>query len=384
MKIKRISIYHEFHCTGSDCPVNCCKGWQIPVDKNTCQKFLQEKGLFGILLRCSIVHKNDITAFRSVLGKCPFLGIDKLCTIQKKHGTAYMPLVCIQFPRQLYNLDFFCEETLYLACPEAARLFLSYAQQGKPFDFTEIQGTVDYPVNTTNDDEQFLYHLIEDRAQLIQLLHEGIPYDSMEILLYGQQAQNACLHQSSLPRPIEVVKHHSATMSKSFSGVEQTDKQNRFFMDFTVLDTLFFNGFYHPSLQTTLPFLYKLCRRYLREFGTFSRFSSKTANQKLILLQEHLFDLVPDLGIILNRYYEYYLLTNFLDIFEDYSFSKHLLFGIAKTNMLCLFFALYAKHKKSLSVEELSKIMAVYERRAPQLEDALKLLSIPSCDLIEH
>lgn len=64
----------------------------------------------------------------------------------------------------------------------------------------------------------------------------------------------------------------------------------------------------------------------------------------------------------------------FLDIFEDYSFSKHLLLGIAKAHMLWVFIALYAEHKKLLTTDELAKIIAVYERRAPQIEDALKLL----------
>ena len=60
--------------------------------------------------------------------------------------------------------------------------------------------------------------------------------------------------------------------------------------------------------------------------------------------------------------------------FEDYSFSKHLLYGIAKAHMLWLFLALYAENKKALDTDEIAKVIAVYERRAPQIEDALKML----------
>ena len=77
---------------------------------------------------------------------------------------------------------------------------------------------------------------------------------------------------------------------------------------------------------------------------------------------------------LLSRYYEYYLYTDFLDTFEDYSFSKHLLYGIAKAHMLWLFLALYAENRKQLSIDEIAKVIAVYERRAPQIEDALKKL----------
>lgn len=82
---------------------------------------------------------------------------------------------------------------------------------------------------------------------------------------------------------------------------------------------------------------------------------------------------------LLNRYYEYYLYTDFLDTFEDYSFSRHLLYGIAKAHMLWLFLALYAENKKQLTTDEIAKIIAVYERRAPQVEDAVKSLIQTIC-----
>ena len=133
--------------------------------------YLNEKGLFGTLLRCSIEKTDELVAFRSTPRGCPFWGLDRLCTKQKKHGPAYKPAVCIQFPRQLYNLDFFCEETLYLACPESARLFLVSVLADKPFDFAESEGTVTYEVNTTNDDREFLDHLLSARSQLASMLN---------------------------------------------------------------------------------------------------------------------------------------------------------------------------------------------------------------------
>lgn len=359
LKIKRISIYHEFQCTGAACPANCCKGWKIPIDKASYLKFLQEKGIFGTLLRCSIIKGEDIISFRNELGRCPFLGFDRLCTIQKNHGIEYMPLVCKQFPRQLYNLGFFCEETLYLACPEAARLFFAHAQQGTSFVFEETEEDASYEVNTTNDDEAFLEYLLQSRENLSQMLRGDCSYDSMSILHYGQDAQNACLNKTPLPNPFD----YHEELSKHYV------------MDCDIIDKLFFNGFFHPSLKTLSPFLYKLCKKYIKTFGFPNRRNTKTAERRLMDLKEHLRMLLPDLDKLLDRYYEYYLQTNFLDIFEDYSFSKHLLFGMAKTNMLWLFFALYAKSKKHVSIDELVKIMAIYERRAPQMEDALKLIN---------
>lgn len=356
MLIKRISILNEFHCTGADCSFNCCRGWKVPIDHDMYMKYLHEKGVFGFLLRCSIENKEELIAFRSTPHGCPFWGLDHLCTMQKKHGMDYMPAVCIQFPRQLYNLEFFCEETLYLACPESARLFLVSVAENKPFDFTTTEGTVSYEVNTTNDDREFLDYLLKSRDELASMLQNRTRFDSMAIIEYGRDAQNACLAQSPLPSPLD------------YASEEQYQ------INLEKMNTLFFNGFYHPSLRTISPFLYKLCKKYLRRFGAYRQNNTAVGDKKLTALKKSLYQKIPDLDTLLNRYYEYHLYTDFLDTFEDYSFSKHLLYGIAKAHMLWLFLALYAENRKQLSIDETARIIAVYERRAPQIEDALKRL----------
>ncbi len=356
MQIKQISIYNKFQCVGASCSVSCCRGWKIPINHDMYLKYLNEKGILGTVLRCSIEKKEDMAAFRSTLHGCPFWGFDRLCRIQKKYGTAYMPTVCIQFPRQLYNLDFFCEETLYLACPEAARLFLVFVLENKPFDFSVTEGDAGYEVNTTNDDKAFLDYLLQSREILISMLKDNTAYNSMSILDYGRDAQNACLAQKTLPNP----KDYTSDIYD--------------ILDCKKINTLLFNGFYHISLRTISPFLYKLCKKYIHQIYHLSQVNPAAADRKLIRLKENLYQKLPDLDLLLNRYYEYYLFTNFLDIFEDYSFSKHLLYGIVKTHLLWVFIALFAVNKKQITMEELAKIIAVYERRAPQLEDALKRL----------
>jgi hypothetical protein len=133
------------------------------------------------------------------------------------------------------------------------------------------------------------------------------------------------------------------------------------------MNKLMFNGFYHPNLRTTSPFLYKLCRKYIRELGTLAKTRPTVADNKLNRLIQDLHGKIDNLPNLLKRYYEYFLLADFLDIFEDYSFSKHVAFGVDKTNMLLVFLAVYAKGKSTVSVDEIAKIIAVFERRAPQI-----------------
>lgn len=359
MKVKRISIYNEFQCIGAECPVNCCKGWRVPLDEEVCQKYLLEKGDLGVRLRRSIRNEEGIPAFRRNWGKCPFWGKDRLCSLQKERGAAFMPQVCVQFPRQLFHLGFFCEETLYLACPEAARLFLVQAGQGKHFFFEESEEDVAYKVNTTNDDADFLDYLLMAREQLVGMLDGASSYNSVSILEYGRNAQSACLSGSKLPAPLE----YANCSTKHFA------------LDCTDFNRLFFHGFYHPYLRSHSPFLHRLCQKYIRELGIPGRINRRSANEKLVSLKAGLYLKIPELDRLLDRYYEYELLTGFLNIFEDYSFSKHLLWGMAKTEMLWLFLALYAKNKEKITEAEIANILAVFERRAPQMAAGFKSIS---------
>lgn len=359
-EIRRISIFDEFQCAGQRCSINCCQGWKIPINHDVYMKYLHEKGLFGTKLRIFLKRGEQTASFRSPFGRCPFWGNDRLCSIQKKHGENYMPAVCVQFPRQLYNLSFFCEETLYLACPEAAKLFLECAYSDKPFEYHIIEGVPEYEVNTTNDDKNFLNYLVKSRAELTAMLRDGMSFDSMAILDYGREAQSACLIMATadggLPSPRDYSSEECFTI-----GIEEVNK-------------LFFEGFFHPNLGIISMFLHKLCKKYIRKIGKLGRLNPGAADKKLRNLQDGLYRKLPELDKMLNRYFEYYLLTNFLDIYEDYSFTRCLLYGIVKTKMVMLFLALYAENKDSIDREEIAKIIAVYERRAPQMKDALKKL----------
>jgi len=377
MIIKQISILKQFQCTGAACPANCCRGWKIPIDDKAYEKYITEKGLLGFLLRCFLVKREELTSFR--FGKhrccCPFWGIDRLCGLQKRRGTDYMPLVCVQFPRQLSNFGTFCEETLYLACPEAARLFIEQARAKLPFRFEEHTGKADYEENTTNDDLDFLNYLLQSRDELITMLEGGCGLD-INLLRYAKDTQDKCLSYGALNAGEHLGSGRFALPSPL---AYQPADAAPFTVDASAMYTLFFKGFYHPSLKRLSPVLYKLCQYYIREFYTLTKKNPQAADAKLKTLMERVYDDIPDFDALMTCYYEYYLQKNFLDIFEDYCFLKHMLCGMAQARMFQLFAALYCKYRRRkkkhpLSTQELSLIMGVYERRAPQIEDALKEL----------
>lgn len=367
MKIKQISLLTDFKCTGSSCPANCCKGWKIPIDENTYHKYITQPGLLGTVLRLSIKKKEEITSFRSTPRGCPFWSFDKLCGLQKKYGEALMPQVCRQFPRQLYNLEFFCEETVYLACPEVARLFLNYVMEDKPFVFHESDSQPSYESNTTNDDEVYLNYLLQSRDELVLRLQNDWKFNSLALIEYATDAQNECIKNANLANS-NIIR----TELPSPLEAKYMDFANQLVpIDSKTMNILFFNGFYHVALKQSSPLIYKLCTKYINKFNTITKVNPKSADKKLTLLLNSAYDKISYLDKLLQKYFEYYIIFSFLDNFEDYSFAKRIKKGIYQTYMLWLFIALHCENKRNITISELSKLIGLYERRAPQIEDAL-------------
>lgn len=119
-----------FRCIGASCEDMCCRDWSIPLDKETYkqyQKFPPEK--LGALVS-QYVSINETpgapdSRFARILPtashNCPFFGADRLCAIQKEHGSKPLSSTCSTYPRALNTVEGVLEGSLSLSCPEAAR-----------------------------------------------------------------------------------------------------------------------------------------------------------------------------------------------------------------------------------------------------------------------
>ena len=128
--------YNKFKCIGSECPETCCQGWQITLDKETFNKYQKLDNLnlkkkadkFVKKLPQEIKINNSTKGFFAEIkmqeGTCPFLGGDKLCSVQKEYGNSYLSPACSQYPRKLSIYNEKKIKTLGLGCPESTRLIL--------------------------------------------------------------------------------------------------------------------------------------------------------------------------------------------------------------------------------------------------------------------
>jgi lysine-N-methylase len=133
-----------FRCIGASCEAHCCGDWNIPVDRNTYERYLQfppEK--LGSLVSQFVFLKGPgqpedlfATINLGTSGICPFFGDDHLCCIQKKYGPQLLSSTCSIYPRSISRVAGKLEGSLSLSCPEAARNVLL------DLNFMQIQGNL--------------------------------------------------------------------------------------------------------------------------------------------------------------------------------------------------------------------------------------------------
>jgi lysine-N-methylase len=121
----------SFQCIGPGCEDPCCGEWDIPLDKNTYEKYqrFSSEKLGDIVSAFVIVnqpYRRELYGkiLRSPSGWCPFLGADHLCGIQTNYGHQLLSATCSIYPRSLSVVQGTLEGALSLSCPEAARNIL--------------------------------------------------------------------------------------------------------------------------------------------------------------------------------------------------------------------------------------------------------------------
>ncbi len=171
-----------FRCIGARCEAQCCGSWNIPVDKNTYERYQQfppEK--LGTLVSQFVTlnspsHPEALFAtinLQTTSGHCPFFGEDNLCGIQKEHGPQLLSSSCSIYPRSLSRVAGKLEGSLSLSCPEAARNVL--LDPG----FMQIEGDLLSGDFRTDN----IFHLASDQSSALRK-PEGL-FSAIRQLLIG-------------------------------------------------------------------------------------------------------------------------------------------------------------------------------------------------------
>ena len=176
--------FRKFICDGVNCKSNCCKrGWQISIDKATYEKY-SRFGFQEIIGRIKFYPQSD--AYLLVLNEkntCPFLNGKNLCSIQLKYGENFLSTICRNYPRVIFNLGEFFEQSLNLSCPIAAEIIL-FEREPLRFELFQEENS-SYKPNSLTIPEKFIEHLFEVQAAQISILQERTLSIDQRLIVLG-------------------------------------------------------------------------------------------------------------------------------------------------------------------------------------------------------
>lgn len=148
----------DFRCTADKCAHSCCIGWEIDIDDDTYELYMEMPGNTGRMLRENICAEPTP---HFVLGKdkrCPFLRNDGLCKLILDEGEDILCDICALHPRFYNGFEDRTEQGIGMCCEEAARLLV----EGK----THTQLIVE----ADEDGEEIIDPLFYKRAELFEIL----------------------------------------------------------------------------------------------------------------------------------------------------------------------------------------------------------------------
>ena len=124
MRYVRPDFYDKFKCIADKCKHSCCVGWEIDIDEDSLEYYVNLDGDIGRQLRDNI-EKEPEPHFRLCGNeRCPFLENSGLCRLISELGEESLCNICAEHPRFYNCFDNREEAGLGLCCEEAARLLL--------------------------------------------------------------------------------------------------------------------------------------------------------------------------------------------------------------------------------------------------------------------
>ncbi len=196
------SAYGRFRCVGAQCPMTCCAGWRIAIDKASAKKYRRGGGAFGRRLRSAVDWRER--RFKSENGRCPMLSEDLLCDIYKQMGEENMCRTCRNYPRHREDYGALHEIVLLPSCPEVARRIVMAPEPLKIVSAQRNRSSVD----VAGVDHQFLHNILSVRAHMFHILYaRKLPLNRRlaAVLALGRDVQRCGGNDE---RAVRLAKHY--------------------------------------------------------------------------------------------------------------------------------------------------------------------------------
>ena len=213
LKLRQSEDLEIFRCIGAACEDTCCGDWGVSIDRKTYEKYqacgdpeLQSPLHEFVTINTANGNDQDFARITLTDNRCPFLA-EGLCSIQLKLGESYLSNTCASYPRSVNVIDATVERSLYLSCPEAARLVLLNQSSSELKDQTAeagdraIQGAPTLDSLHANRAKTSYPHFQQVRELFLDVLREVAYPRWQRLAILARQAEelNAILNSSQSP-----------------------------------------------------------------------------------------------------------------------------------------------------------------------------------------
>ncbi len=163
MRYIKPHYFDDFKCTADKCLDTCCAGWQIMIDEESLEKYMNIPGSFGNRMLHSLNFQEG--CFLQHKGRCSFLNEKNLCDIVIELGEEYLCETCNRYPRHIEEFEGLRELSLSISCPEAAKLVLGGKEKTL---LLETEDSKEDPLEDEFEDfDLLLFTKLEDARNII-------------------------------------------------------------------------------------------------------------------------------------------------------------------------------------------------------------------------
>lgn len=169
MRYVKPHYYDEFCCSADKCPDTCCAGWQIMIDDDSLESYLELKGGFGSRIMNSVDWEEG--CFLQYKGRCALLNENNLCDMVVELGEEYLCETCRRYPRHIEEFEGLREMSLSLSCPVAAEMILN-CKEG--LRLLQEEDEVQEPLEEEFEDfDLLLFTKLEDARNVLFQMVQG-------------------------------------------------------------------------------------------------------------------------------------------------------------------------------------------------------------------
>ncbi|MCR4604571.1 MAG: flagellin lysine-N-methylase [Eubacterium sp.] len=250
MIIRAFEYFFDFKCIADRCEDTCCAGWEIDIDDESYEAYMQVPGELGEKLRKNIKtydasdlefsdggYEEIYEQHGFVLGddlRCPFLQKNNLCELYGCLGEQALCEVCTNTPRNFLEYGGVREVSLSASCPESARLLY---ESDRPLVVAERQTDEAFPFEESEEELRIAGFVKEARDRAIEIL-QNREYDigtRIELfMLFSERVQEKLNRTEIDPDALDGVPDVPEMDELKRSDVDNSAEENGIYRNFLI------------------------------------------------------------------------------------------------------------------------------------------------------